>query len=239
MNTLTYNINCEWGLNGINRFKQNTDVFIIIDVLSFSTSVDIATANGAIIFPYKFRDETGPLYSAQVNAALASSERSKEQFSLSPASLVEIKPDTRLVLPSPNGAELSLSTGGRPTLCACLRNARAVASYAMEIGGNITIIPAGEKWSDGSIRFAAEDHIGAGSVISFLKGKFSQEAAIALDTFKQYKDNLFEIISGTVSGVELIERGFPEDVELASLANVSNAIPMLNKNLYQNINNTN
>lgn len=237
MNTLTYNINCEWGLNGIKRFKQNTDVFIIIDVLSFSTSVDVATANGAIIFPYKFRDETVSLYSAQVNAWLASLERSKDKYSLSPTSLKEIKRDTKLVLPSPNGAELSLSTSGIPTLCACLRNAQAVASYAMEIGSNITVIPAGEKWEDGSIRFAVEDMVGAGCVISYLKGNLSHEAGIMLDMFKQYKNNLHETIADSVSGTELIEKGFPEDVQLASEINVSNAIPLLNKNLYRNINN--
>jgi 2-phosphosulfolactate phosphatase len=231
-----YTINCEWGLNGIKRFKNRTDAFIIIDVLSFSTSVDIATGKGALIFPYKYRDETCLLYSAQVQAELASIERSKERYSLSPVSLLEIVPETRLVLPSPNGSELSLSTGGIVTLCAGLRNCRAVAEYAMTIGERITVVPAGEKWDDGSIRFALEDYIGAGAVISYLSGELSAESKSAYEMFNKFKGSLYETISGSVSGIELIERGFEEDVALASEFNVSSTVPLLNKNLYRNVN---
>lgn len=228
-------INCEWGLNGIKKFKESTDVFIIVDVLSFSTSVDIATEKGAVIFPYKFRDETCMLYSLQVNARLASVERTTKEFSLSPVSLLEIMPETRLVLPSPNGSELALSTSGVPTLCGSLRNCKGVAHHAMELGQNITVIPAGEKWPDGSIRFAIEDLLGAGAVISFLNGELSAESKAALEMFKKFEHSLQETISTSVSGIELIERGFEEDVALASELNVSSSIPLLSRNLFKNV----
>jgi 2-phosphosulfolactate phosphatase len=205
-------------------------------VLSFSTTVDIAVSNRAMIFPYKFKDETSMLYSVQVRAELASLERSKSKYSLSPASLLEIAPETKLVLPSPNGSELSLSTGSIPTLCACLRNSRSVAEYALSIGENITVIPAGEKWEDGSLRFALEDYLGAGAVISNLKGKLSAESKAAMDMFNLYSGRLHEAVAGSFSGIELIEKGYEEDVALASLLNVSTSVPLLGNNLYRNAN---
>lgn len=228
-------INCEWGLKGIQTFKKSSDVFIIVDVLSFSTSVDIALSNDAVIYPYRFVDETTFLYSKQVDAELASIERTKDKYSLSPGSLLNIIPGTKLVLPSPNGSELSLSTGGVQTLTACLRNCKAVADYAMAIGNSITVIPAGEKWEDGSIRFAIEDYVGAGAVISHLHGSLSAEAKSALASFDSFKDNLHRTISESISGQELLSRGFEEDILLATELNVSSAVPLLGDNSYRNV----
>ena len=230
----THNINCEWGLKGIEKFKQVSDVIIIVDVLSFSTSVDIALSNGAVIFPYKFKDETSYLYARQVHAELASFGRSKEKYSLSPASLTKIEKGTKLILPSPNGAELALSTGSKPTLCACLRNCSSVADYAMKIGESILVIPTGEKWDDGSIRFASEDYIGAGAVISFLRGNLSMESKSALYLFNSFKSNLYDAVSSSISGIELLRRGFEEDVAIASEFNVSKTVPRLVENSFKN-----
>jgi 2-phosphosulfolactate phosphatase len=229
-----HNINCEWGLKGIEKFKRISDAIIIVDVLSFSTSVDIALGNEAVIFPYRFKDETSYLYARQVHAELASFSRSKDKYSLSPESLTKIEKGTKLILPSPNGAELALSTGSVPTLCACLRNCKSVAEYAMSLGENILVIPTGEKWEDGSHRFAVEDCIGAGAVISFLKGNLSAESKTALHIFNSFKDNLFEIISACVSGAALIKRGFEEDITLACQFNVSKTVPVLEDNSFRN-----
>lgn len=234
MSNLNHEINCEWGVHGINKFKNSTDIFIIIDVLSFSTSVDIAVSNGAVIYPYKYKDETSILYSKQVNAELASLTRTKDAFSLSPVSLLEISEETRLVLPSPNGAEAVLSTMPVPAVSACLRNCRAAAEYAATFGKNITVIPAGERWPDGSIRFALEDLLGAGAVISFLNGNCSPESTAASELFRHHHFNLFATLLSTPSGIELFEKGFEEDVTLASELNVSTSVPLLNNGAFIN-----
>jgi 2-phosphosulfolactate phosphatase len=229
-------INCEWGIKGIEQYKQKSDVIIIVDVLSFSTSVDIALSKGAVIYPYRYTDETALLYSKQVNAELASSSRSSDVLSLSPGSLQKIITGTKLVLPSPNGSELSFVSGSKTvkTITACLRNCRAVSEAAVKLGERITVIPAGEKWKDGSIRFAIEDYIGAGAVISFLNGSLSQEAEMALEAFKNAEENLYDRISNSVSGVELNDMGFPGDVKLACEFNVSDTVPILNGNIFEN-----
>ncbi|MCI0450745.1 MAG: 2-phosphosulfolactate phosphatase, partial [Chlorobi bacterium] len=158
----------------------------------------------------------------------------KDKYSLSPASLVNIEKGKRLILSSPNGAELALSTCSRLTLCACLRNCQAVAEYAMQQGESILVVPAGEKWDDGSIRFSLEDYIGSGAVISFLQGNFSMESKSAVNLFNSFKDNLFDGVSNTISGIELIKRGFEEDISIASEFNVSKTVPLLRENSFIN-----
>jgi 2-phosphosulfolactate phosphatase len=98
------NVYCEWGLEGIRKLSPVSDVFIIVDVLSFSTCVDIAAGNKAFILPYKFKDESASNYASINGAELAAFSRSRQEFSLSPSSLTKIKPGTKLVLPSPNGS---------------------------------------------------------------------------------------------------------------------------------------
>lgn len=227
-------INCEWGIEGINKYSTVSDVTIIIDILSFSTCVDIALSNNAAVFPYRYKDDSVFEYAKANNAVPASLNRSKENISLSTVSLKNIKNGTRIVLPSPNGSELSMSSGSKTTLCACLRNYRAVAEYACSISNNIAVIPAGEKWQDGTIRFAIEDYLGAGAVISCLKGELSPEAEAASALFKTLMPDINKIIIESISGKELIERGFPEDVSASLQLNAGGSIPLLVNNCYIN-----
>ncbi len=157
------------------------------------------------------------------------------RFSLSPASLLDIPPDTKIVLPSPNGASLSLSTSGTITLAGCLRNASAVAKAARRLGRRISVIPAGERWEDNSLRPILEDWIGAGAIINQLSGSFSPEAQAARDVYRALGADLAQKIRDCVSGVELIERGYETDVALASELNVSSSFPILSDKAYVNL----
>jgi len=156
-------------------------------------------------------------FARSVGAELAGG-RSLGSYSLSPGSLLRISVGTRLVLPSPNGATLMLGTGGTPTFAGCLRNSRAVAAAAMRCGGRIAVIPAGEKWEDGALRVAFEDMVGAGAIISQLMeclpahGRVSPEARLAADAFRSVEGRLQELLRECVSGRELIERRFEEDI---------------------------
>jgi len=184
-------IYCGWGPGGIISLSPHVDVFIIVDVLSFSTCVDAAVSNGAFILPFPHKDERAAEYAKENNAQLASLKRSKSEYSLSPSSLISIKPGTRLVLPSPNGSELSFASD-KITFTACLRNCRAVAEYVNTLGKNVGVISAGERRKDDALRLAMEDYIGAGAVISFLNGKLSDIAEDAGLSYKGFQKNLFE-----------------------------------------------
>ena len=66
-----YNVRCEWGEQGVTTLAPISDVVIIVDVLSFSTAVEIAANQGAIVFPYRWKDETAYDFASSVEAGVA------------------------------------------------------------------------------------------------------------------------------------------------------------------------
>jgi 2-phosphosulfolactate phosphatase len=48
----TFEVRCEWGLPGLNCLAPDSGVLVIVDVLSFSTWVDIALGRWAIVYPF-------------------------------------------------------------------------------------------------------------------------------------------------------------------------------------------
>jgi 2-phosphosulfolactate phosphatase len=185
------------------------------------------------VYPYRWRDDSAVGYAESLGALLASPSRRVESgFSLSPASLIGIPQDVRLVLPSPNGSTLTLATGAVPTFAGCLRNARAVAQAAARVGPRVSVIPAGERWHDATLRPALEDLLGAGAIIRHLPGTRSPEAEHAEHIYLRYEAELLDRLQRCSSGRELIEKGFPEDVLIAGQLNVSGCAPLLTEAAY-------
>lgn len=223
-----FDIRCEWGEHGVAVLAPISDVVVIVDVLSFCTSVDIAVSQGAVVFPYRGAASEAAEFAASVQAVLADPKRSPGKPSLSPQSLTSLPPHTRLVLPSPNGATLTLAAQATPVLAGCLRNAQAVAHAARRFGSKIAVIPAGERWpADRSLRPSVEDLIGAGAIISYLEGRLSPEARAAVTVFREARPALDEWLARCSSGKELIERGYQEDVFLAAQLDMSPSAPVL------------
>lgn len=222
-----YDIRCEWALEGLHALRDISDVVVIVDVLSFSTAVDVAVSRGATVFPFRWRDESAIQFAAEQQALLASNRRKVGEYSLSPVSLCSIPAGSRLVLPSPNGSTLCQSSGNVPTFTACLRNATAVARKVSATGHSIAVIPAGERWEDGTLRMCLEDLIAAGAVIARLPGQLLPEAEMAKTVFLHFETRLRETIRSCGSGRELIESGFAEDVEVASECDASSVAPVL------------
>jgi 2-phosphosulfolactate phosphatase len=213
-------------LEGLRALQSSSQAVIIVDVLSFSTAVDIALARGATVLPYRWKDHSAETFASQQNAILAGGRRNGPEYSLSPASLRSIPPGTRLVLPSPNGSTLALAATV-PLFTACLRNAPAVARQAAAHGRRIAVIPAGEQWPASTLRPCLEDLLGAGAVLAELPGTPSPEAELAIAAFARFRDDLGGTLSRCGSGKELIERGFPLDVQLAAEYAVSPIAPRL------------
>jgi len=221
-----FDVRLEWGEHGVNLLAPISDVVIIVDVLSFTTCVEIATSRKAIIYPYREKLEMAQEYARSMGAELAEKDRGA-RYSLSPKSMTKIPEGIKLVLPSPNGSTLSQATGNRSTIAGCLRNARAVAEAAKKYGDRIAVIPAGERWHDGSLRPSFEDLIGAGAIINFLDGEYSPEAHAACSAFLAAEEDLESQILQCGSGKELIERGYKEDVLLATKLYTSACVPTL------------
>lgn len=221
-----YNVRCEWGERGVQLLAPISDVVIIVDVLSFSTAVEIAVSRSATVFPFRWRDATCHEYARSLDAEVAYRGNPKG-YSLSPSSILNLPSNVRLVLPSPNGSTLSLLADGTPTLLGCFRNCRAVAESAMKKGRNVAVIPAGERWEDNSLRPCFEDLAGAGAIIHFLRGTLSPEAQAARMVFEESGPNLYEQLRDCSSGKEKISKSEERDIELAAELNVSSSVPVL------------
>jgi 2-phosphosulfolactate phosphatase len=218
---------CEWGPVGLESLTP-AGVVIVVDVLSFSTCVDVAVGRGAAILPYRWKDASAESFAAAHLAELAR-PRGQGRYSLSPASFQDAPAGTRCVLPSPNGATVSLraAENGAVVLTGCLRNATAVAKAAQALGTTFNVCPAGERWSDGSLRFAVEDWLAAGAILRHLPGRRSSEAEAAIAAFERSEGAVLEALAASSSGRELIECGYGIDVECAAQVDASRRVPRL------------
>ncbi len=219
-----YDIRLEWGVQAAEHLAAEADCVVIIDVMSFSTCVSIATERGGFIFPYPWKDARAQDYAAEKNAQCAQFDRRFEGpgFTLSPCSLQEMPAGTRLVLPSPNGSSLTFSAikSGADIYTACFRNLSATAR-ACEKYSRILVVPAGEKWPDNSLRPAIEDLAAAGGLISRLKHRrLSLEARAACAVYETMDR---QELRQCGSALELQRRGFAADVELCLQQDLSHS----------------
>ncbi|MFQ5498429.1 MAG: 2-phosphosulfolactate phosphatase [Candidatus Zixiibacteriota bacterium] len=221
-----FDVRCEWGRDGGSSISTGCDVLIVVDVLSFSTCVDVVVSRGALVYPYQHGQDSAREFSDSIGAVLAG-PRGESRLSLSPASLQTLASGSRLVLPSLNGATMTLESRAPATFAGCLRNARSVGKAALEQGKRIAVIPAGELWPDGTLRPCFEDWIGAGAIIDSLSGRLSPEAEAARDSFRQALPSVLHKLKQSGSGKELIQKGFAPDIEIAAQVNSSQSVPVL------------
>jgi 2-phosphosulfolactate phosphatase len=224
--TQDFEVNVEWGLDGLLARLDQTDVYVIVDVLSFSTCVDVALEQGAHIVPSREGPEAWEL-ARELGAELATRRGRMGSYTLSPVSFYEIPAGSTVVLPSANGATLCLETADIPTFTACLRNSTAVAGAAVQIGRRVTVVAAGERWPNGSLRPALEDWIGAGAVVARMAANKSPEALAAEAAFTAARGRLVKTLMATPTGQELVYRGFEADVHCAAELDATRRAPIL------------
>jgi 2-phosphosulfolactate phosphatase len=167
-----YDVRFEWGPAGAAALAPSSSCLVIVDVLSFSTAVTVAAQAGTRVYPWGDPASAGA-FAREHRAQLAGDRRSGAPWSLSPAALRRAPFTPRLVLPSPNGSAICAAAaaaagGGAIVIAGCLRNAAAVGRFLRGRGapGPVTVIAAGERWPDGSLRPALEDLLGAGAVLA-------------------------------------------------------------------------
>jgi 2-phosphosulfolactate phosphatase len=223
-----FGVRLEWGMDGVEALAPHCTVLIIVDVLSFTTSVDLIVGQGARV---------------ALRAPSAQTTGLKR-----PSELKSVQAGTELAFTSPNGGRLCERAAQRTKVMAgCLRNAAAVADRAIDLAdrGPIGVIAAGEQWgvnmydrgTSGPIRVALEDYVGAGAVVSALLAEgyspASPEAAFAATSYRTAEPYLAELLGGCGSGLELGEKGLSEDIALAGQVNVSKATPTLVNGVFQ------
>ncbi len=89
------------------------------------------------------------------------------------------------------------------------------------MGSTFNVIPAGERWRDGSLRPALEDWLGAGAILRWLAGSRSPEAHSAVALFELHCETLVTTLDQCGSGRELDGRGHVKDKFIAGQLDVS------------------
>jgi 2-phosphosulfolactate phosphatase len=238
-----FGVRFDWGLQGATTIAAGAAAVVVVDVLSFGTTLSVAVDAGIQVFPYRFRDASAAAFAATRGALLAVGRREAgpSGVSLSPVSVRRgaapggpLATTMKLVLPSPNGAAIcrQLGEAGALVVGASLRNGSACAEWVVKaVRGPIAVIAAGERWPSDVLRPAVEDLWGAGLVIDALAnagaGPVSPEAASARAAYRGLGRNPAMALAACASGRELAEGGYGEEIAVAAETDVSRRVPVL------------
>ncbi|MFK4836722.1 2-phosphosulfolactate phosphatase [Microbacterium sp. ZW T2_14] len=177
------------------------DVVVVVDVLRFSTTVTDAVARG----------ERVPLDAAA------------HAVSLNGAAVAKAAGETEAVV-----------------LLGSLRNAAAVARTVLDIQHrrgertSIAVIAAGEltgREPGAALRFAVEDHLGAGAIVDALGAlgidHTSPESAAACEAFRGLRGAVRHLLTASGSGQELLDRDSRDEVLDAAAVDAASVAPVL------------
>jgi 2-phosphosulfolactate phosphatase len=216
----------EWGLRGAREAAERGDITVIVDVLSFSSTVVTAfhfapwiflhrrpgTTSGTVCEKTKSRPRRGPKRGRRTGRPL-----------LIPR------------FPERSGVFRGRRKGVRP-VGRSLLNVSAVDDAAERIhartGADITVVPCGEQWADARegenrLRPGIEDDLGAGAILSRLRRSLSPEARVFMGAFRSVRNSLAELIWDCAGGRELRLRGFAEDVRFCARMDAFGEVPLL------------
>jgi hypothetical protein len=136
---MSYRVRLDWGPVGA-MVSVDCDIAVVVDVLSFSTTLTVAADRNTRVYPFRVDDRQAASTLAAASKATLAARRSSAapgQVSLSPRSVRAAPgPLERLVLPSPNGSAISaqLADAGATVLGVSLRNRLAAADWLSRRG---------------------------------------------------------------------------------------------------------
>ncbi len=233
---LSYPIACKhhvcWGQDGIAYYGAFFSAIVIVDVLSFCTTVDLALSKECSIIPTSLKDETQLLSLAERQGAILAKKRNECGITLSPSSMRNLDPKQTILLTSPNGSSLMdiASRFEKPVFAGCFRNSKALSEFLnLREFFPVLFVAAGERFSNAMLKPSLEDYWGVGSILANLNGDKTIEAEDAIQSFNSIASNLTSNLMACESGQELIVHGYEQDVELAAEFNASNVISVLSR----------
>ena len=233
---LNFPIACQhhvcWGQDGLTYYGAFFKAIVIVDVLSFCTTLDLALSKGSSIIPTKIEHEDELLALSKHHHAILAKKRTEEGVTLSPSSMQYVESNQTILLPSPNGSTLGdiASQFGKPVFAGCFRNSQALA-HALNVKGYFPIlfVAAGERYPNKGLRPSIEDYWGVGSILARLHGAKTLEADYAMHSYLAASKDLKNNLIACESGLELVLKNFRQDVELAAELDISTTICLLVK----------
>jgi 2-phosphosulfolactate phosphatase len=204
--------------------SYSEDVCIMVDVLRASTTITVALENFAQIIPVTKIDEARILASQQ--KAVLAGERggaTVEGFETgnSPLEIRNFRGNT-LILTTSNGTRILDNMKGIPLIGSFI-NAESVAMKALELAQNqVEVVMAGVNG-----RFAIEDFLGAGTIISHLPSSCTlDEMAVASVLASQDIEKTKKAIDESISAANLRYLGFEKDVEFCLQRDILDLVPI-------------
>jgi len=231
-------VHVEWGMIGAQQAAGRGDVVVVVDVLSFSTEIVLAAAEGKTCLVYS--DTELEAMGGIEAAAAALDARPYRRFhhlgdddaGLPPAGSGSSASWERVLFRSTNGASATRAAEAAPELLiGSLRNARACAGHlgrllASTAVQRVTLVACGSVTVTGEgyrFRPALEDWLAAGRIAAHLASAglvLSPEAHAAAGCWPGD-----EMLPACVAANTLIEAGLGEMVELAFAVDRSDAVP--------------
>lgn len=195
-----YQVRLEWGPEGLRRLAH-AEVVVIVDVLSFSTTVIDAVADGADR-PLDAASRATAIDGAAVAEAAAATGAIVLLGALRNATAVA---DAILAEQERRGARMSVSI-----IAAGERDARDAAP---------------------GVRFAVEDQLGAGAIVDALAARgidhTSPDAAVAGESFRALRRATAHLLTASGSGLELTAAGRRDEVLGAAKLDAASVVPVL------------
>ena len=206
---------------------QRCDVLVVVDILSFSTSLSVAVERGAEVWPYALGSDGAEQLAREIGAVLARGRSTRQGPTLSPASLLDLEPGT------PAGAAVAQRVGDRAR-GGQRRAAGRLGVPARRVGGGrgCCVRTTASAWSrPGSAgrtarcvrrtrTCSARACVAAGLVAAGYRPSPDAAAAVAASVHPRP-------LADCPSGVELVERGFAEDVAMSQARDVTDVVAVM------------
>ncbi|HNR25284.1 MAG TPA: 2-phosphosulfolactate phosphatase [Methanobacteriaceae archaeon] len=204
--------------------SYSEDVCIMVDVLRASTTITVALEKFSEVIPVTELEEA--LNLASQKEVVVAGERggaTVKGFDTgnSPVEIQRFCGET-LILTTSNGTRILGSMKGTPLIGSFI-NAESVALKALELAqDHIEVVMAGVNG-----RFAIEDFLGAGIIISHLQRSCTlDEMALASVLACQDIGKVEKSIYKSLSAANLCELGFKKDVEFCLQQDISELVPV-------------
>ncbi|MGZ7049237.1 MAG: 2-phosphosulfolactate phosphatase [Methanobacterium sp.] len=213
--------------------KSNSrDVAVMVDVLRASPTITVALDHFNQVFAVKDKETAVEL--ARKHDAILAGERggAKIKGFDTGNSPVEIKNfnGTCLILTTSNGTRILEGIKAK-TLIGSFINAKAVAKAASEIAEeHIEIVMAGVNG-----RFAIEDYLGSGEIISNLMDYDVDEMALGAYLASRDEEKVNKSIKNSKSAMNLKELGYNKDINFSIKKDIYDIVPIYQKGIIKKL----
>jgi 2-phosphosulfolactate phosphatase len=210
----------------------SSDVAIMVDVLRASTTITVALDNFRGVIAVKNRENAIEL-AKKYDAVLAGERNGAaiEGFDTgnSPVEIKNFSGDY-LVITTSNGTRI-LEDMKAKALIGSFVNAKAVANAAAEIADNhIEIVMAGVRG-----RFAIEDFLGAGEIISHLTNYELDEMALSAYMASRDDEMVNKAAVNSNSALGLQKLGYNKDISFSIKRDIYNVVPFYKEGIIKKL----